>query len=128
MWQVLFYRRLLLHIRVCIFVDNIALNKQAREEFPYLHPRVSASNAVDGRRTDLSGLGGQCSVSAVNKRTATWWVNLGSILSIHHIKIYYRTDNVAWSMCHRVELTFFYSNLKRFILFMKLTFQIYIYS
>ena len=83
---------------IFIFVDNIALNKPAKEEFPYVHPKVSASNAVDGRKTDLRGLGGQCSLSAVNITNATWWVNLTSILSIHHIKIYYRTDNVAWGM------------------------------
>ena len=96
-----------LHILVCTFVENIALNKSAKEEFPYVHPKVSASNAVDGRKTDLSGLGGQCSVSAVNKTTATWWVNLTSILSIHHITIYYRTDNVAWGM-FQIDWVFVY--------------------
>ena len=88
-----------LRIKVCSFIENIALHKPAEEEFPYNHPNTYASNAVDGRKTDLSGLGGQCSLSAGNQRTATWWVNLGSILSIHHITIYYRTDNVAWGMC-----------------------------
>ena len=85
-----------LHIRVCWFVENIALHKPAQEAVPYIHPNVSASNAVDGRKTNLRGLEGQCSLSAGNKQTATWWVNLTSILSIHHITIYYRTDNVAW--------------------------------
>ena len=88
-----------LHIKVCFFVENIALGKPAQEEFPYNHRNSSAGNAVDGKKTDLSGLGGQCSLSADNQRTATWWVNLGSVLSIHHITIYYRTDNVEWGMC-----------------------------
>ena len=95
----------------CSFVENIALHKPAKEAFPYVHGNVSAGNAVDGRKTNLSGLGGQCSMSALNKHTATWWVNLGSIFSIHHIKIYYRTDNAPWGMCHRAKLTFYYSNV-----------------
>ena len=105
MCHVLFKGRL--HIRVCSFVENIALHKPAKEAFPYVHGNVSAGNAVDGRKTNLSGLGGQCSMSALNKRTATWWVNLGSVLSIHHITIYYRTDNAPWGMCHRAKLTFY---------------------
>ena len=112
-----------LHIKVRSFVENIALHKPAKEAFPYKHPNVSPGNAVDGRKTDLSGLGGQCSLSDINKTTATWWVNLGSVLSIHHITIYYRTDNVAWSMCHRAKLTFVYSNLKRFIFFHEICFK-----
>ena len=90
------FRRL--HNRLRIFVENIALYKPAQEEFPYEHPNVSPGNAVDGRKADLSGLGGQCSLSDVNQRTATWWVNLTNILSIHHITIYYRTDNAPWGM------------------------------
>eukprot|EP00105_Crassostrea_gigas_P014832 XP_011431638.1 PREDICTED: multiple epidermal growth factor-like domains protein 10 [Crassostrea gigas] len=35
---------------------------------------------------------GQCAVS-YSVRTATWWVNLSSIHSIHHITIYFRTNN-----------------------------------
>lgn len=56
-----------------------------------------ASNAVDGLKTDMSAFGGQCAISANYKKTATWWVDLGSIQNIHHITIYPRTDNKAWS-------------------------------
>ncbi|XP_078328724.1 uncharacterized protein LOC111111957 isoform X2 [Crassostrea virginica] len=80
----------------CLAYENIALHKPAHEAFPYVHDKVSPGNAVDGRKTDLRGLGGQCSLSDRNKTSATWWVNLTSILSIHHITIYYRTDNVPW--------------------------------
>nr|XP_022304885.1 multiple epidermal growth factor-like domains protein 10 [Crassostrea virginica] len=76
--------------------ENIALHKPAQEAFPYIHGNVSPGNAVDRRKTDLRGLGGQCSLSDKNKTNATWWVNLTSILSIHHITIYYRTDNAPW--------------------------------
>lgn len=55
-----------------------------------------ASNAVDGLKSNLDWRGGQCAVSAVNEETAAWWVDLGSIYSIHHITLYYRTENKYW--------------------------------
>uniref|UniRef100_K1QN53 Uncharacterized protein n=1 Tax=Magallana gigas TaxID=29159 RepID=K1QN53_MAGGI len=54
-----------------------------------------ASNAVDGRKSDLSSSGGQCAISYV-KQTATWWVNLTTIHSIHHITIFFLTNNKPW--------------------------------
>ncbi|XP_062602964.1 multiple epidermal growth factor-like domains protein 11 [Saccostrea cucullata] len=56
-----------------------------------------SSNAVDGLKSDLSAWGRQCVVSKDYYRTATWWVNLTAIHSIHYIRIYYRTDNVVWN-------------------------------
>lgn len=79
---------------------NIALHKPAYQQNQY-HPdddRFDASNAVDGLKSDLEAWAGQCVVSAEKYDTATWWVNLTSIHSIHHITIYYRTDNVAWGI------------------------------
>lgn len=78
------------------FTVNLALRKPAYEENIYRHANVSAGNAVDGRKSNLKGLGGECSISAEKQRTATWWVNLESIYSIHNIRIYYRTENLAW--------------------------------
>ena len=82
---------------------NIALNKPTYQLYPYAtarsnyHPSmVEASNAVDGLKSDLSFTGGQCVISENKKQTATWWVNLTNILSIHHITIYYRTENEEW--------------------------------
>ncbi|XP_065938052.1 multiple epidermal growth factor-like domains protein 10 [Magallana gigas] len=72
---------------------NVALNKPAYHLYPAPGvDRFDASNAVDGRKSDLSGPGGQCAVSYTAKN-ATWWVNLTSIYSIHHINIYFGTDN-----------------------------------
>lgn len=79
---------------------NIALNKpahQLNQHYPG-YDKYDASNAVDGNKSDLSYAGGQCVLSAQNKAIATWSVNLTSILSIHHIIIYYRTENVQWGM------------------------------
>lgn len=79
---------------------NIALNKPAHQLNQYNagDTKFDASNAVDGSKSDLSANGGQCVISVNEKQTATWWVNMTRILSIHHIIIYYRTDNVPWGM------------------------------
>ncbi|XP_061190074.1 platelet endothelial aggregation receptor 1-like [Saccostrea echinata] len=55
-----------------------------------------AENAVNGLKSDLTRWSGHCAISDDNIRAATLGVNLKSILSIHHIKVYYRTDNVKW--------------------------------
>lgn len=52
--------------------------------------------AVDGRKTDLSFRGGQCTASAHERHVAQWHVDLGAVLGIDHITIYYRTDNIPW--------------------------------
>ena len=79
------------------------MNKPAYQQYPYADDiggehLVQAVNAVDGLRSNLSVWAGQCVISDNEKQNATWWVNLGSILSIHHITIYYRTGNVPWGM------------------------------
>lgn len=81
---------------------NIALNKPAFQQFPYISKngtddKFHARNAVDGRRSDLRWDGGQCSFSN-GDQTATWWVNLTSVHSIYHITIYFMTDNIAWGI------------------------------
>lgn len=85
-------------LSVCSLTVNVALNKPAYQQYSY-RPRIGkydASKAVDGRKSDLSWDGGQCAVSDLNKRTATWWVNLTSIYSIHHINIFYIKGNAPW--------------------------------
>lgn len=78
-----------------VLTVNVALNKPAYQLHPWSQDddTSDASNAVDGRKYDLSEEGGQCALSGLNKLTATWWVNLTSIHSIHHITIFFVTDN-----------------------------------
>lgn len=80
-----------------ILTVNVALNKPAYQEYPLLLGNdtyiYDANNAVDGRKTNMSWYGGQCAVSALYKRTATWWVNLTSVHSIRHIDIYFIKGN-----------------------------------
>lgn len=82
-----------------VLLENIAINKSAYQQTSYIpdNDTVAASNAVDGRRESLKWSDGQCAVSA-SGQTATWWVNLTSILSIHHITIYYMTNNWMWGI------------------------------
>lgn len=82
------------------FPVNIALNKVAWQLRPFYDEQlgyfIKASKAVDGLKTDLSYSGYQCTVSADKRYEAEWRVDLGSILGIHYITIYYRTDNLPW--------------------------------
>eukprot|EP00105_Crassostrea_gigas_P012398 XP_011428378.1 PREDICTED: uncharacterized protein LOC105328985 [Crassostrea gigas] len=91
MFFVIFYMGLL---AISKAYDNVAVNKPAYQQYP-LRPgddTYDASNAVDGRKTDLRWDGGQCAESFAGE-TATWWVDLTRIHSIHHITILFRTDN-----------------------------------
>ncbi|XP_056002114.1 protein draper-like isoform X1 [Ostrea edulis] len=76
--------------------ENIASGKPAQQLYPYSDSRWGADKAVDGQKLDFSAAGGQCTISTNGAQTAKWWVDLGGVLSIRHITIYYRTDNLAW--------------------------------
>lgn len=72
---------------------------------------------MDGDYSDRSAAGGQCSISADNNYTeATWGVDLGEVVSISHIDIFYRTDNEKSKMniqnINKVPLDFFQSDNK----------------
>ena len=92
-------------MEIFFITENIALHKQTYQQHPFPTPvgniyaaLVDASNAVDGLKSNLSIWGGQCVVSDNQQQTATWWVKLNSVVSIHHITVYYRTGNANWGM------------------------------
>lgn len=88
------------HSGLSSILENVALHKNAWQLHPYentyLRVFLNASNAVDGLKTNLSYFGGQCTISAYHQYEALWRVDLGAVLGIHHINIYYRTDDVPW--------------------------------
>lgn len=92
-----------------MFSVNVALNKPAYQQHPHKtgNKKFDASNAVDGRKSDLRPWGGQCAVSADEKKTATWWVDLTRVHSIHHITIHYMTNNKEWGTCKCTLTPFF---------------------
>ncbi|XP_065934065.1 angiopoietin-1 receptor-like [Magallana gigas] len=92
---VMLYLLILLFLKSDVFAfENIALHKNVFETNPWRgRENWRGENAVDGRYTNRSAAGGQCVISENNKETAEWGVDLGSVVSISHIDIYYRTDN-----------------------------------
>lgn len=94
--------RLFLKWPLIRFLENVALHKSAWQLHPYENPRsrdlLNASNAVDGLKSNLSFSGGQCTQSRNYEYEAIWRVDLGVVLGINHITLYYKTDNVAWGL------------------------------
>nr|XP_022294925.1 platelet endothelial aggregation receptor 1-like [Crassostrea virginica] len=72
--------------------ENLALRKSTWQLHPLPLEGFSAERAVDGQKSNLAEFGGECTVSAYGKLTAEWRVELGKILSIHHIVIHYATS------------------------------------
>uniref|UniRef100_A0A8W8M3E8 protein-tyrosine-phosphatase n=1 Tax=Magallana gigas TaxID=29159 RepID=A0A8W8M3E8_MAGGI len=58
------------------------------------NPSTGSAKAVDGGKNPTYA-GRQCALSK-GGQTALWRVDLGNLSSIHHIKIYPRTDNLPW--------------------------------
>ena len=75
--------------------ENLALNKKAWQHSSCCQARSAANNAVDGN-TNQNYLNNSCAISTDGDRNPEWNVDLGSILSIHHVKIYFRTDDIYW--------------------------------
>lgn len=89
-----------------VLTVNVALNKPAYQQNQWKpdDETYDASNAVNGRKSDLTWNGGQCAVSAA-RELAIWWVNLTSVHNINHITIYFLTGNAPYHFkIHRESL------------------------
>lgn len=77
-------------------LENLALRKPTWENNPWPHnENFKTANAVDGKYTDRTAGGGQCTISDDGKHTAEWRVDLGSVVSIRRIDIYYRIERIS---------------------------------
>ena len=75
--------------------ENMALCKPVWENQRWQgNESWTGEKAVDCRYKDRSTQGGQCIVSENGAYSATWRVDQGGVVSISHIDIYYRTDNL----------------------------------
>nr|XP_034322583.1 uncharacterized protein LOC105338080 [Crassostrea gigas] len=76
-------------------LENLALRKPTWENNPWPdNENFKTANAVDGKYTDRTAGGGQCTISDDGKHTAEWRVDLGSVVSIRRIDIYYRIERI----------------------------------
>ena len=74
--------------------ENMALGKTVLEDQKWKgKEKWTGENAVDGRYSNRSAHGGQCVISENFAKKATWRVDLGGVVSISHIDIYYRREN-----------------------------------
>lgn len=95
---------------VCIIETvNLALQKPTWEKNPWpeLERDYGSENAVDGMYKNRSDAGGQCTISDDCKYTAEWRVDLGSVVNIKHINIYYRTDHMECMSILTEKVSFF---------------------
>lgn len=82
----------------------MALGKPTWQQHPFRTDSFSFSseNAVDGLYSDRLPFANQCTISENFLYTAEWGVDLGSVASISHINIFYRTDNLPSMNIHMV--------------------------
>ena len=86
-----------LYMFILYFAENLALHKPAWQGSTWV--TYPAERAVDGRYTNLSLFGGQC-VWSWSTQIAEWRVDLGFVLSIHHVFIQYMVGNKMWGIVH----------------------------
>lgn len=79
-----------------MLIENMALGRPTWQQHPFCRGDcgVGSENAVDGLYSDRLPFSNQCTLSYNSQYTAEWRVDLGSVVSISHINIFYRSDNL----------------------------------
>lgn len=87
---------MLTHGFFSMLIENMALGRPTWQQHPFCRGDcgVGGENAVDGLYSDRLPFSNQCTLSYNSQYTAEWRVDLGSVVSISHINIFYRTDNL----------------------------------
>nr|XP_034316953.1 uncharacterized protein LOC117686264 [Crassostrea gigas] len=95
-----------MHVKVTVYVslfvvwsfneyacfENLALGKVANQSSFYSNS-WDAARAVDGDTRQELFSSSSCAKTGVGQKTASWYVDLGKIMSIHHVDIYYRKES-----------------------------------
>lgn len=78
-----------------IKTENLALGKPTWEQYPWpdLKQNYGTGNAVDGKFSIRAAEGGHSTISNDGKYNATWRVDLGNVVTISYINIYYRSES-----------------------------------
>ena len=84
------------NINCSYFAENLAFKKSTWQLHSFDNVHSLGDRAVDGKRSNLTWAGGECSASKIGESTAEWRVDLGNVLSIHHIFIQYATNGQEW--------------------------------
>lgn len=87
-----------------LITENVALKKPAGQIYTYLsRHQFRAERAVDGQKSDLSSSGQQCAISGAGQSTVESRVDLGQVISIHHVFIQYMKENMIWRMVMKIK-------------------------
>ncbi|XP_062589300.1 multiple epidermal growth factor-like domains protein 10, partial [Saccostrea cucullata] len=85
--------------------ENLALGKKARQSstpFPFWGPEKAVDGVIS---TSLST--NHCAVTCDDQTTAHWFVDLGKVMAINHVTIYYRMEE-QWETKYRGRFAGFY--------------------
>lgn len=78
-------------------MENLALGKPTWQQYPWpdLNQDYGSANAVDGKYDNWAAFRGLCTISADGKYTAELRIDLGRVVRISYINMFYRRENLG---------------------------------